>query len=87
MMLFNLVNIISKPTRITVHSNTLLDPIIISDIMNYIYSDVLKIPSEIKLVIMMPLWPFYDVQRVLLVHSNGKSGYMKKLIDKKISKN
>ena len=44
MMLFNLVNIISKPTRITVHSNTLLDPIIISDIMNYIYSDVLKIP-------------------------------------------
>ena len=47
-MLFNLVNIISKPTRITDHSNTLLDPIIISDIMNYIYSDVLKIPSEIK---------------------------------------
>ena len=49
MMLFNLVNIISKPTRITAHSNnTLLDPIIISDTMNYIYSDVLKIPSEIS---------------------------------------
>ena len=30
MMLFNLVNIISKPTRITAHTNTLLDPIIIS---------------------------------------------------------
>ena len=29
MMLFNLVNIISNPTRITGHSNTLLDPIII----------------------------------------------------------
>jgi hypothetical protein len=43
-----LVNIISKPTRITAHSNTLLDPIIISDTMNYIYSDVLKIPSEIS---------------------------------------
>jgi hypothetical protein len=41
MMLFNLVNIISKPTRITAH-------IIISDTMNYIYSDVLKIPSEIS---------------------------------------
>ena len=27
-MLFNLINIISKPTRITGHSNTLLDPII-----------------------------------------------------------
>jgi hypothetical protein len=29
-MMFNLVNIISKTTRITDHSNTLLDPIIIS---------------------------------------------------------
>jgi hypothetical protein len=48
MMLFSLVNIISKPTRITEHSNNLLDPIIISDTMNYIYSDVLKIPSEIS---------------------------------------
>jgi hypothetical protein len=28
MMMFNLVNIISKTTRITDHSNTLLDPII-----------------------------------------------------------
>jgi hypothetical protein len=37
MMLFNLVNIISKPTRITAHSNTLLDLIIISNTMNYIY--------------------------------------------------
>ena len=42
MMLLNLVNIISKPTIITAHSNTLLDPIIISDTMNYIYSDDLK---------------------------------------------
>jgi hypothetical protein len=48
MKLFSLVNIISKPTRITAHSNTLLDPIIISDTMNYIYSDVLKIPSEVS---------------------------------------
>ena len=46
MMMFNLVNIISKPTRTTDHSNTLLDPIIISDAKNYIYSDVLKEPSE-----------------------------------------
>ena len=48
MMMFNLVNIISKTTRITDHSNTLLDPIIISDTINYIYSDVLKEPSEIS---------------------------------------
>ena len=34
MMLFNLVNVISKPTISTAHSNTLLDPIIISDTMN-----------------------------------------------------
>ena len=37
MMLFNLVNIISKSTRITDHSNTLLDPIIISDIYRLLY--------------------------------------------------
>ena len=47
-MMFNLVNIISKTTRITDYSNTLLDPIIISDTINYIYSDVLKEPSEIS---------------------------------------
>ena len=46
--MLNLVKIISNPTQITSHSNTLLDPIIISDTMNYIYSDVLKIPSEIS---------------------------------------
>jgi hypothetical protein len=47
-MMFNLVNIISKTTRIADHSNTLLHPIIISDTINYIYSDVLKEPSEIS---------------------------------------
>ena len=48
MVVFNLVNTISKPTRITTYCNTLLDSIIIGDTMNYIYSDVLKIPSEIS---------------------------------------
>jgi hypothetical protein len=48
MMMYNLVNIISKPRGITDHSNTLLDPIIISDTINYIYSDVLNEPSEIS---------------------------------------
>jgi hypothetical protein len=43
MMLPSLVNIISKPTRTTANSNTLLDPIVINDTMNDIYSDVLKI--------------------------------------------
>jgi uncharacterized protein Veg len=44
MMMFNFVNIIKN----TDHSNTLLDPIIISDTINYIYSDVLNEPSEIS---------------------------------------
>ena len=48
MMLLNLFNVISKPTQITNHSNTLLDPIIISGTMNYIYYDVLRIPSQIS---------------------------------------
>jgi hypothetical protein len=81
MMMFNLVNIISKSTRITDHSNTLLDPIIISDTIKYIYSDVLKEPSEIS---------NHDASvgflRVLLVHLSGKSGYMMKSISKYLSK-
>jgi hypothetical protein len=81
-MMFNLVNIISKTTRITDHSNTLLDPIIISDTINYIYSDVLNEPSEIS---------NHDASvgflRVLLVHLSGKSGYMIKSISKYLSKN
>jgi hypothetical protein len=82
MMMFNLVNIISKTTRITDHSNTLLDPIIISDTINYIYSDVLNEPSEIS---------NHDASvgflHVLLVHLSGKSGYMIKSISKYLSKN
>jgi hypothetical protein len=46
MNLFNLTNVIEKPTRITEHSSTLLDPIIISDSVHY--SDVLKVPSDIS---------------------------------------
>ena len=45
MNLFNLTNVIEKPTRITEHSSTLLDPII-SDYVHYSYSDVLKVPSD-----------------------------------------
>lgn len=38
MTLFNFKNVISKPTRITAHSSTLLDPIIISDtISQYLF--------------------------------------------------
>jgi hypothetical protein len=48
MTLFNFKNVINKPTRITAHSSTLLDPIIISDTMSSIYSDVLNVPSEIS---------------------------------------
>jgi hypothetical protein len=47
MNLFNLTNFIEKPTRITEHSSTLLDPII-SDYVHYSYSDVLKVPSDIS---------------------------------------
>ena len=48
MNLFNLTNVIEKPTRITEHSSALLDPIIISDSVHYSYSDVLKVPSDIS---------------------------------------
>jgi hypothetical protein len=48
MNLFNLTNVIEKPTRVTEHSSTLLDPIIISDSIHYSFSDVLKVPSDIS---------------------------------------
>ena len=81
-MMFNLVNIISKLTRIIDHSNTSLGHIIISDTINYIYSDVLNEPSEIS---------NHDASvaflRVLPVHLSGKSGSMIKSISKYLSKN
>jgi hypothetical protein len=40
MRLFNLKNVIDKPTRVTNHSRTLLDPIIVSDTINYVFSDI-----------------------------------------------
>jgi hypothetical protein len=46
--LFNFTNVIEKPTRVTEHSSTLLDPIIISDSIHYSFSDVLKVPSDIS---------------------------------------
>ena len=48
MTLLNLKNVINKPTIITAHSSTLLYPIIISDTMSSIYSDVFNVPSEIS---------------------------------------
>jgi hypothetical protein len=48
MRLFNLKNVIEKPTRVTNHSRTLLDPIIVSDTLNYVNSDVFKLPDNIS---------------------------------------
>ena len=45
---FNLYNVINKATRTTDHSCTLLDPIIITDTMRCLYSDVLHVPSEMS---------------------------------------
>jgi hypothetical protein len=46
--IFNLKNVIDKPTRINGNTSTLLDPIILSDTLNCNYSDVLKIPRHIS---------------------------------------
>ena len=48
MNIFNLKNVIDKPTRISGNTSTLLDPIILSDTLNCNYSDVLKIPRRIS---------------------------------------
>lgn len=43
----NLQNVITKQTGIVNNISALLDPIIISDNMNYVYSDVFNILNEI----------------------------------------
>jgi hypothetical protein len=48
MRLFSLKNVREKPTRVTNHSRTLLDPIIVSDTINYVNSDVFKLPNSIS---------------------------------------
>jgi hypothetical protein len=48
MRLFSLKNVIEKPTRVTNHSRTLLDPIIVSDTIKYVFSDGFKLPDNIS---------------------------------------
>ena len=48
MRLFNLKNVIEKQARLTNHSRTLLDPIIVSDTINDVFSDVFKLPDNIS---------------------------------------
>ena len=48
MNIFSLKNVIDKPTRLSGNTSTLLYPIILSDILNCNYSDVLKIPRHIS---------------------------------------
>ena len=48
MRLFSLKNVIEKPTRVRNHSKTLLDPIIVSDAINYVFSDVFTLPDNIS---------------------------------------
>ena len=48
MRLFNLKNVIEKPRRVTDHSRTLLDPIIVSDTINFVNSDVFKLPDNVS---------------------------------------
>ena len=50
MRLFSLKNVIEKPTRVTNHSRALLDPIIVSDTINYVFSDVFKLPASVVIL-------------------------------------
>jgi len=48
MNMYNLRNVINKPTRRHNNCSSLLDPIIISDTMTLLYSDVIDLPSYIS---------------------------------------
>ncbi|PJE78081.1 hypothetical protein CI610_02987 [invertebrate metagenome] len=45
---YNLTNVITEPTRQTDTSSTLLDPIIVSDTVNVVFSDVIEIERTIS---------------------------------------
>jgi hypothetical protein len=53
MRLFSLKNVIEKPTRVTNHSKTLLDHIIVSDTINYVFSDVFKLPASVVILLII----------------------------------
>ena len=84
MRLFNLKNVIEKPTRVTNHSRTLLDPIIISDTINYVNSDVFKLPDDISdhdaSVVTI------QCSKTSLDHLKEKFGSIKKIITKSLKK-
>ena len=46
--LFILKNVIKKSTRVTNHSKTSLDPIIVSETINYVFSDVCTLSDSIS---------------------------------------
>ena len=72
MMLFNLINIISKPTRITAHSNTLLDPII-SDTMNYASVDFLRCQKSVAGSFKREVWLYDRVDKICFYRKTRNS--------------
>ena len=48
MALNNLKNVINKAMRVTTHSSTLLDPILVSFLVNVLYSDTIDVEEDIS---------------------------------------
>ena len=78
MNIFNLKNVIDKPTMISGNTSTLLDPIILSDTLNCNYSDVLRIPRHISNH--DAAIAFIKCPKLHRNHLQEISGYMTKLI-------
>jgi hypothetical protein len=80
---FNFRNVIVKPTRL----NNLLDPIIISDTMIPLYSDVFKMPSEISDHEAAEIWQYENIDLELFnnkmneINWNEKIGFLNDVDD------
>jgi hypothetical protein len=83
MTTFNFRNVIVKPTRL----NNLLDPIIISDTMIPLYSDVFKMPSEISDHEAAEIWQYENIDLELFnnkmneINWNEKIGFLNDVDD------
>ena len=74
-MLNNLVNIINVPTRVTNTSQTLLDPIVLSETIKVLDSGIVSVPAVTILQHMF----FYHLVIIILQLLRGLSGNIKKV--------
>ena len=76
-MLNNLVNIINAPTRVTNTSQTLLDPIVLSETIKVLDFGIVSVPADIS--DHSATYVFFHLVIIILQLLSGLSGNIKKV--------